>query len=61
MKINEKLSCQTRHSSLFLCGARKGAKQTVNPTQNAQIAQLVEQLAFNQLVQGSSPCLRTFY
>ncbi len=26
----------------------------------AQIAQLVEQLAFNQLVLGSSPSLRTF-
>jgi|GEM_PF-3221623 hypothetical protein len=30
-----------------------------NPTK-AQIAQLVEQLAFNQLVLGSSPSLRTF-
>ena len=28
---------------------------------NAQIAQLVEQLAFNQLVLGSSPSLRTFF
>ncbi len=27
---------------------------------NAQIAQLVEQLAFNQLVLGSNPSLRTF-
>ena len=28
---------------------------------NARVAQLVEQLAFNQLVQGSSPCPRTFF
>ena len=28
---------------------------------NAQVAQLVEQLAFNQLVLGSNPSLRTFF
>jgi hypothetical protein len=27
----------------------------------AQVAQLVEQLAFNQLVLGSNPSLRTFF
>jgi hypothetical protein len=32
--------------------------QQIQP--KAQIAQLVEQLAFNQLVLGSSPSLRTF-
>ena len=39
-----------------------GSKQQrgKKPNKNAQVAQLVEQLAFNQLVLGSSPSLRTF-
>ena len=53
-----KVACITQHFHLSLCRACKGTQQI---QQKAQIAQLVEQLAFNQLVLGSSPSLRTIF
>jgi hypothetical protein len=44
----------------FAAAERPKQPHDTNPIK-AQIAQLVEQLAFNQLVQGSSPCLRTIF
>ena len=37
------------------------ARQAKENPIKAQVAQLVEQLAFNQLVLGSNPSLRTFF
>ena len=56
------LSCLTRVYTYFAPRSAYASwlRSKRNPTK-AQIAQLVEQLAFNQLVLGSSPSLRTFF
>ena len=50
------MACQKAVTTLDLRPGRECGQRKPN---NAQIAQLVEQLAFNQLVLGSSPSLRT--
>jgi hypothetical protein len=54
----QKVSCHRAKKMYFAAAERPKQPHDTNPIK-AQIAQLVEQLAFNQLVQGSSPCLRT--
>ena len=51
------MACQVPQPSTTLPPRRRN---TATPNSNAQVAQLVEQLAFNQLVLGSNPSLRTF-